>query len=115
MTINTDNPANVPLPAGCVRVYDWDPPEVTGYPTASRYFVGTSRVVEVEQHEEDITVTVDGMQWSDGRVERSILVDQTHPDDPLTPQQARELAAALVGAADEFEQMAGYDRIEVRR
>jgi hypothetical protein len=32
-------------------------------------------------------------------------------DDDLTVDQARQLAAALTAAADEVEQMAGYDPI----
>jgi hypothetical protein len=56
-------------------------------------------------------ILVDGTQYCDGRVERIISVD----DDDLTVEQARQLAAALTAAADEFEQMAGYDRIEVTR
>jgi hypothetical protein len=30
---------------------------------------------------------------------------------PLTPATARQLGAALIAAADEAEQMAGYDKI----
>ena len=57
-------------------------------------------------------VLIDGTQRADGRViERLISVD----DDDLTVEQARQLAAALTAAADEVEQMNGYDRIEVTR
>ena len=51
MTHTTTAPG-VPLPAGAVRVYDWDTPEVTGESRASRYFVGTNRPVYVKQREE---------------------------------------------------------------
>jgi hypothetical protein len=53
-------------------------------------------MVDVEQRDEDIPIGIDGTQWSDGRVERYITVDPMHPDDPITPQQARELAAVLM-------------------
>ena len=36
-----------------------------------------------------------------GTVEREIVVHQLHVDDPITPQQARQLARALIAAADE--------------
>jgi hypothetical protein len=61
---------DIPLPVGAVRVYDWGPPEVTGYPEAARYFVGTSHRVDIDRGEH-IEIAVDGTQWSgDGRVER---------------------------------------------
>jgi len=56
-------------------------------------------------------VSIAGDQYVDGRVQRHIVV-QLHSDEPITGQ-ARQLAAALTAAADECEQMAGYDRIEL--
>ena len=48
----TDQLANVPLPAGAVKVDDW---YVTNTADAARYFTGTSRVVEREHR--DIVIT----------------------------------------------------------
>lgn len=45
-----------------------------------------------------ITVTVYGTQHRDGRIERKIAVGC--PADPITPGEARRLAAALIAAAD---------------
>ena len=88
---------NVPSPVGAVEVYDWDLPE------ASRYWVGTKRIIDIGQRADEIVVAIDGLQHADGRVERFVNVDQMHPDYPITPQQAREVAAALAAAADELE------------
>jgi hypothetical protein len=111
MTTTTETLANVPLPAGAVRVDDWYD---TGTAEPGRYFVGSSWVVERNNHhnrDTDIMILVDGTQYCDGRVERIISVD----DDDLTISQARELAAALVAAADEAEQMASYDSLVTAR
>jgi hypothetical protein len=90
-----------------ICVYEWDPPEVNGDPQAARYFVGMSRVVDVEQRDEDIAMGIDGTQWSDGRIERYITVNQMHPDDSVTPPRPREVASALIDAADEVDGWAG--------
>jgi hypothetical protein len=103
------NLVNVPLPAGSVRVYEWDDVD-TGAP--SRYFVGDQWVVERDESDRDITIRVDGTQRSDGRASRQILVLDGNTEaliDPLTRTQARELARALIAAADEVEQMNAYD------
>jgi len=72
-----------------------------------RCFDGTSWVVKRDDKDRDTVVLIDGTQWADGRIERSISVD-----DDLTVEQARQLAAALTAAADEADQMNSYDRIE---
>jgi hypothetical protein len=43
MTTTITSAEAVPLPAGAVRVYEWEPPEVSGYEQPSRFFVGTDR------------------------------------------------------------------------
>lgn len=92
-----------PPPTGAVDVGEWEQPHVTGHPYASRYWVGSKRIVEIEQHyTDDITVAIDGLQHADGCVERYITVNQMHPDHPITPQQAREVAVALIAAVDEI-------------
>ena len=115
----TDQLANVPHPAGATKVDDWFNPDaligtIVSYvgPDTARYFTGTSWVVDRDGNDEDIDVSIVGDQYVDGRVQRHIVI-QLHSDEPITPGQARQLAAALTAAADECEQMAGYDRIEL--
>jgi len=60
------------------------------------------RFIARDNREQDTPVLVDGTQWSDGRIERRISVD----DDDLTVEQARQVAAALVEAADEVDRWA---------
>jgi hypothetical protein len=58
-------------------------------------------------------VYIDGTQFPDGHAERNVTVHQLDADDPLTVEQARRLAQALIEAADEAEEMNGYDQIVV--
>jgi hypothetical protein len=101
--------ANVPHPAGATHVGEWDPFATTA--TTSRYFTGSSWVVNRPDRDSDTLVLVDGTQHADGRIDRLVSLD----DDDLTSELARQLGEALIAAADEVEQMAGYDRIEVTR
>jgi hypothetical protein len=56
---------------GAVTVDGWELPHVTGHPYATRYWVGSERTIHIEQHyHDDIKVMIDGVQHSDGRVER---------------------------------------------
>jgi hypothetical protein len=43
-----------------------------------------------------------GVQFNDGRIERHVLVYEA---DDLTAEQARQLGAALIEAADELERL----------
>jgi hypothetical protein len=99
---NTANPfPNVPLPAGAVNVYGWDDVE---FNDPHRYFRGFTRVVECDT-DKDISVLVEGTQRPDGRTVRVITVAEgdTEAMPSLTPGLARQIAAALVAAADEVE------------
>jgi hypothetical protein len=101
---DTANPyPNVPFPAGAVKVHDWHDTQY-GIDHAGRYFRGFTRVVERDT-DEDISVLVEGMQRPDGRSVRGItLVDgDTEAIPSLTPGLARQIAAALVAAADAVE------------
>jgi hypothetical protein len=101
---DTANPyPEVPLPAGAVDVDGWYPPHVTGHPRASRYFVGSKRIVA--QRAEAIEVTIDGIQHADSRVERLITVsyDGREALTELSPAAAREVAATRLAASDEIE------------
>ena len=62
---------------------------------------------------DDVTVYIYGTQFPDGHTERNITVHQLHADDPLTVEQARRLAQALIEAADEAKEMNAYGHIVV--
>jgi hypothetical protein len=100
--------ADVPLPAGAVQVDDWDQ-------WGCRYFTGSKWLVERDDREEDIECSSTGSQHPDGRLERLMHVHRLHADDPINPAQARQLARALIAAADEYETLTTYDEIEVTR
>jgi hypothetical protein len=101
---DTANPyPNVPFPAGAVTVYDWHDTQY-GIDHAGRYFCGFTRVVE-RDNDKDISVLVDGTQRPDGRSVRVITIIEGDREaiPSLTPSLARQIAAALVAAADEVE------------
>jgi hypothetical protein len=64
-----------------------------------RRFDGTKRDVD------NVTVHISGVQFSDGRIERTMIVSpNTFGDDGYMPAAtARQLARALIEAADELE------------
>jgi hypothetical protein len=104
MTVTTNPYPDAPIPAGATRVYDWYDLDTE----PARYFAGPRRVIA--RHKRNHTlVLVDGTQWADGRIERIISLD----DDNLTVDQARQLAAALLEAADEVDRWASSDRHDV--
>jgi hypothetical protein len=107
MTVSTNPSTNISLPAGAALVDDWTD---TRTPTPFRYFEGSRRTVERPHHDTDIDIYVSGTQHHDGSISRDIVVHELHHDHPITLMQARQLAAALTAAADEAEQMAGYDQ-----
>jgi hypothetical protein len=111
MTITTEAVilAVPPLPAGAVKVFDWEHPNFTGLPEPVRYFDGTRRVVERGGRRNDIEIVVEGTQYWDGRVERAIRVRDVHGDHELTIERARELSSKLDDAVEEAWQMANYD------
>ena len=51
----------------------------------------------------ETTLQIYGNQYPDGRIERGLLV--TSGDEPLSAEEARELAGALFEAAEEMEQL----------
>jgi hypothetical protein len=111
MTTTTDSLANVPHPVGAVHVADWDGVQF-GIEHTGRYFHGSVRVVERDgDNEDDISVEIYGSQGAAGDVTRLIAIDEgEHERIHLSsPTHAREFARALIAAADEVEQMAGYD------
>lgn len=99
----------LPLPAGATDVDpDWHDSGSNFY----RPFHGTSRCVELPDSHVDAIVGIAGFQYSGGQVDRWVNVDNA---EALTPAQARQVARALIAAADEAEQMNDYDKIEVTR
>ncbi len=96
--------SDVPRPADAVDVDDWDAtnwddPEDGEGPV--RCFSGTRRVVECNSSD-DARVAIDGLQYADGRVERAIRISDA---EDLTSGLAREIARALIAAADEMERL----------
>ena len=91
---------HLPEPDGAVRVCRAQEQEDG---TWAREFVGTDRTVA------GVSVTIEGVQHADGRVERDVLVGVDDlPDRPggaLTAEQARELGQALLDAAAELDRL----------
>jgi hypothetical protein len=111
LAMTTTTPS-VLMPAGAIKVYDWDDTES---PHPIRVFDGTTRFIECNgrYEKEDVMVRLQGIQHADGRVERQIAVSPLHEDHPLTIEQARQFARALIAAADEIDQMSEYDKLTV--
>jgi hypothetical protein len=100
MSTTTD----IAWPPDTSSVTEWELTERTrrtGMPDPIRYFVGTTRTVG-----EDIEVQIEGVQHSDGRVERSIGIPGYGEGCRVNSADARGLARALIAAADEIDQLA---------
>jgi hypothetical protein len=104
MTTTTNPFANVPQPAGACSVADWVD---LNSDLPSRYFEGTRRVVDCR--DEKLEVCADGIQRVDGGVEGAITVtgDSSMFERLIlaSSAEARQLARALVAAADEYDRM----------
>jgi hypothetical protein len=106
VTPATNRSPDVPLPSWAEEVYDWHD---LGTPDTYRIFGAPSRTVPADDDARDqpwnraITVRGQGVQYANGRIRPEIQVDQLHADYPISVRQARQLAAALVAAADEVE------------
>lgn len=88
-------------PADATWISEWD----TYGDTAIRVFDVKEWTIDHADYSgerDDITVTIHGTQQADGRVGRAIFV--ACPADPLAPGEVRELAAALIAAADAADQ-----------
>ncbi len=98
---------DVTLPAGVARINAWEP---EGDQAHYRFIVGATRTVT----DHPIHVSVHAFQWSDGTLDDGDILSPPgiaiHNADacvPLTSDQARELAAALLEAAAEFDSWVG--------
>jgi hypothetical protein len=96
-------PSEVPLPAGVARVNDWEP---DGDQSHYRFIVGATRTLA----DHPSRVSVHAFQWSDGTLDDGgilsapgIAIDDVDAGRPLNSDQARDLAAALLEAAGEFD------------
>ena len=110
-TTTTTDLANVPHPAGATHVAEWDGLEFDG---PRRYFRGSSRAVKRDGDiDEDIVVEIYGSQGTAGDVTRHIMVCEGNREflELSSSDHAREFGRALLAAADEWDQLDGYDRI----
>src|ERR1700729_1059198 len=108
----TTEPRNVPLPTGATKVHDWARPR-GGMPY--RFITFTDRTVT----DHLVRVSIHAFQWADGSLADGAGAEGNgveapgiavlEASDPLNSDQARELAAALLAAADEI------DRLEAPR
>ena len=103
MTTTADSLADVPVPAGA-HSDDWQNDAVP-----DRVLFGEwRRIVGVDT--DRLSVAPSAIQLADGRIDDGSAYEppQVHlRDDCLTPAQARELAAALIEAADLLDRWIG--------
>jgi len=71
-----------------------------GWDGEARLFDGREWTVDSADDGHDITVSIHGMQFADGRVESRVAVGGLCPDWPISSQRARRLARVLIAAAD---------------
>ncbi|MCV7200339.1 hypothetical protein [Mycobacterium angelicum] len=86
---------DVEAPVGAKRIAGWD--------GGARLFDGREWTVDSVNGGSDITVSIHGLQYADGRVVSRVAVGGLCPDWPITSQGARRLARALIAAADAAE------------
>lgn len=91
--------SDVAPPAGSVHVDDWHD---VGRESCGRCFTGPSWIVERDK-DADVEVLINGIQHPSGRVERFITVTEGNYErlTELTSTDARQLARALIAAAEE--------------
>jgi hypothetical protein len=90
-------------PAGARKVFHWED-DGTGH--WSRRFAGTERGVELpsdSRFRNKADVDIEGVQHADGSIERAVYVNANGVE--LTAAAARDLAATLIAAADEADQL----------
>lgn len=91
--------AHAELPAGATRTRGWTSDEDGVW---SRTFEGTLRKIGTADTGYPAKLLTGGVQFSNGKITRSISVTA---NEGLTAAEARELAAALLEAADEIERL----------
>jgi len=91
---------NVPIPAGVSWVANWAD---LGTDTPTRYFETVRAVIPCTHG--DVAVYVCGIQHADGTVPPEIVVKQMDEGAPVTAAQARQIARALIAAADAADEL----------
>jgi hypothetical protein len=105
MTNTTTPTPDLPMPLGAVMA-EWQDLEFPG--SEFRYFEGRRWVIDQDRNAQFVTPAVEvnmaGTQQPDGTIdERYVHVHQLHSDDAITAAQARQLARALIAAADQVD------------
>lgn len=106
MSSTATNPyPNLSAPAGAVFVSEWE--DIT---TDDPYrFVQGPRAIIDTDRSGDVVVWWGGLQRPDGTVTYEVCVSQLHPDKPLTVAEARQVARAVMNAADAAERWSVSD------
>ena len=91
---------DIPQPAGAVRCTSGIRPRSPAIRTAPD--TCPSRRIEIDRDGECVEVFIDGTQWITATSEGGVSVCISS-DNPVTPAQARELAAMLIQAADDVD------------
>lgn len=109
--IARDAGRGIPDPAGALTLYDWyvDTDEA-GNPELVRAFRGSHCEIDTPGRGPGCQVWVYGMQHGDGAIERGIWVDNA---EELSAATARQLARALISAADEIDRVSERDTAAV--
>ena len=97
--MTTINPLRqIPMPAGATFVDDWTDLDTD---TPFRYFEGARRTIDRQHRDTDIEVYISGAQHRDGSATHDVVVHELHHDDPLTIEEARQLAAVITDVVAE--------------
>lgn len=108
--MTTTSPHDLFVPPG-FSADDWQ----DDVPLPNRILLGEIRAIDGIEVDL-VSVQVTAIQYSDGRIDDGSVHEPPHVylrDDALSTAPARKLAPALIAAADEVEQMNGYDKISM--
>jgi hypothetical protein len=100
---------HISAPAGAVSVSEWRTQSDEEY----RSFECTYRPVRTPWRE--VTVNIDGEQWSDGRVDYFMTLRGRSAEVPLHPDDVGPLTEALLAAGDEIQRLSGPRADELDR
>jgi hypothetical protein len=101
MTTTIAHSADVPVPAGVIKVDVWQ----DDIPQPYRVLIGDLRGIDGLDIDR-VSIQATAVQFSDGRIDDGSVHEAPSVylgDDPLSSIQARELAAALIATADEID------------
>jgi hypothetical protein len=97
--------SDVPAPDGAVTVGDWQNVDT---PAAERYCEGKNWTIGADGNHSAISVVIGMVQTASGTVKREIALERDfRQDDAFNGRQARQLARALIVAADELDRLDG--------